>query len=126
MRPQKRQVAVLGRAHTKSQLSERDLVEDRGPAEWTGDRIQSRFATLAKLAGSAQSVAGSARRLGGARAPGSSARRQGGCKFNAIASDGRPQKIALFADGLNTFQPTVDPKQSVSVKAMGLYGTPKV
>jgi hypothetical protein len=54
--------------------------------------------------------------------PGSSARRQDSCKFNAVSSDGRPQKIALIADGCNSFQPTVGQKRSVTAKAMGFYG----
>jgi hypothetical protein len=79
MRTQKRHVAVLGRAHTKSRAEHTGvcavargihrsfriairLRTEGGPPEWTGDRNQSRFATLAKLAGSAQRVAGSARR----------------------------------------------------------------
>jgi hypothetical protein len=97
-------------------------VRELGPAEWTGDRNQSRLATLVKLAGSAQRVAGSARSWGGAREPGSSARREGGCKLNAVEPDGRPKKIALIADGFNSFQPTVGQKRSVTVKAMGFYG----
>ncbi len=33
------------------------------------------------------------------------------------------KKIALIADGFNSFQPTVGQKRSVTVKAMGFYGT---
>ncbi len=57
-----------------------------------------------------------------ARCDYSSARREGGCKFNAVELDGRPKKIALIADGFNSFQPTVGQKRSVTVKAMGFYG----
>ncbi len=74
MRPQS---AVLGRAHTKTRVELigvargihrsfwsmiRLRTRELGPPECTRDRNQSRHATLAKLAGSAQRAAGSARR----------------------------------------------------------------
>jgi hypothetical protein len=66
MRPQKHQMAVLGRAHIQSRA------EHFVCAVFRGIHLPN-FGALAKLAGSAQRVTGSARREGGAWAPGSSA-----------------------------------------------------
>jgi hypothetical protein len=38
-------------------------------------------------------------------------------QMNVVEPDGRPKKIALIADGLISFQPTVDPKRPFTVKA---------
>jgi hypothetical protein len=51
-----------------------------------------------------------------------STRRQGGWKLYAVEPDGRPKKIASTADGFDSFQPTVGPKRSVTVKAKYFYG----
>jgi hypothetical protein len=84
MRPQKRQVAVLGRVHTKPRAehigvcavargihrSFRSAIRlgtegARSAGVESADRNQSRLASLAKLAGSAQRVAGSVQRVAG-------------------------------------------------------------
>ncbi len=87
-------------------------LRELGPAEWTRNRYQSWLATLVKRVGSAQRVAGSA--PAGAR---ELRARKGGCKCNAVEPGGRPKKTFLIADDFNSFQPTVGPKRSVTVKA---------
>jgi hypothetical protein len=39
----------------------------------------------------------------------------------SLMFDGRPKKIALIADGFNSFQPTVGLQRSVTVKAKHFY-----
>ncbi len=49
--------------------------------------------------------------------------RRGGCIFNVFDLTVSPHEVFLFPDGFISFEPTVGPKRSVTVKAKYFYGT---